>query len=125
MHPNRKFTYDAVVAGYIGVDLTPGFPPARGAGPQSAIFRPGKLVEVEGLNLSLGGVVANTGLAMLKFGRRVALMGLVDNDMLGDFVSGQLQARGMAAGIRRTNKAGTAYGIVIAPRGACREIDKG
>jgi len=120
MHPNRKFRYDAVVAGYIGVDLTPGFPPARSAVPQSTIFRPGKLVEVEGLNLSLGGVVANTGLAMLKFGRRVALMGLVGNDMLGDFVAGQLQARGMAAGIRRTNKAGTAYGIVIAPPGTDR-----
>ena len=106
------------MAGYIGVDLTPGFPPAHGAVPLSDIFRPGELVEVEGLNLALGGVVANTGLAMRKFGRRVALMGLVGNDMLGDFIVGQLQAR--QSGIRRTNKAGTAYGIVIAPPGRDR-----
>ncbi|MBU2495453.1 MAG: PfkB family carbohydrate kinase [Candidatus Omnitrophota bacterium] len=119
MHPDRKFQYDAVVSGYIGVDLTPLFPSARGAVPLPDIFRPGKLVEVEGLNLSLGGV-ANTGLAMRKFGRRVALMGLVGNDILGDFVAGQLQAQGMASGIRRTNKAGTAYGIVIAPPGTDR-----
>lgn len=120
MHPDREFKYDAVVAGYIGVDLTPGFPHARGVVPLSDIFRPGKLVEVEGLNFSLGGVVANTGLAMRKFGRRVALMGLVGNDMLGDFVAGQLKAEGLASGIRRTNKAGTAYGIVIAPPGTDR-----
>ena len=108
------------MAGYIGVDLTPGFPPARGAVPLPAIFRPGKLVEVKGLNLALGGVVANTGLAMKKFRRRVALMGLVGNDMLGDFVVGRLQADGVASGIRRTNKAGTAFGIVIAPPGTDR-----
>jgi len=120
MPPNQKFQYDAVVAGYIGVDLTPGFPPARGAVPLTHILRPGKLVEVEGLNLALGGVVANTGLAMRKFGRRVALMGLVGNDLLGDFVAGQLQAQGISSGIRRTNKAGTAYGIVLAPPGTDR-----
>lgn len=118
MHPDRKFPYDAVVAGYIGVDLTPGFPPARGAVPFPDIFRPGKLIEVEGLNLSLGGVVANTGLAMQKFDCRVALMGLVGNDMLGDFIFDQLPAR--QSGIRRTKKAGTAYGIVIAPPGTDR-----
>ncbi|MDD5677230.1 MAG: PfkB family carbohydrate kinase [Kiritimatiellae bacterium] len=120
MHPNRKYSYDAAVTGYIGVDLTPGFPTAHGNVALKDIFRPGKLIEVEGLNLALGGVVANTGLAMRKFGRRVALMGLVGNDMLGDFVAGQLKAQGMASGIRRTNKAGTAYGIVMAPPGTDR-----
>lgn len=120
MNLNRKFQYDAVVAGYIGVDLTPGFPSTRGAVPFPDIFRPGRLIEVKGLNLALGGVVANTGLAMRKFGRRIALMGVVGNDMLGDFVAGKLQAQGMASGIRRTNKAGTAYGIVIAQPGTDR-----
>lgn len=120
MHPGRKYKYDAVIAGYLGVDLTPGFPPTRGIVPLADIFRPGKLVEVKGLNMALGGVVANTGLAMKKFGRRVALTGLLGNDTLGDFAAGQLKAWRVASDIRRTNKEGTAYGIVIAPPGTDR-----
>ncbi len=118
MYRNTTNKYDAVVAGYIGVDLTPGFPPGRGAIPFKDVFRPGKLLEVEGLNMALGGVVANTGLAMRKFGRRVALMALVGNDMLGDYIVGQLPEH--QSGIRRTKKAGTAYGIVVAPPGTDR-----
>ncbi|MFA5206068.1 MAG: hypothetical protein WC708_16850, partial [Lentisphaeria bacterium] len=74
---------DAVVAGYLGVDLTPGFSAARAPVPFAELFRPGKLIETEGLHFSLGGVVANTGLAMKRFGQRVELMGCVGRDALG------------------------------------------
>jgi len=120
MKRGRPIRYDAVVAGYIGMDMTPGFPPSRAAIPFPDLFRPGKLVEVEGLSLSLGGAVANTGLAMKKFGKRVELMGLVGSDVLGDIVLRKLQDHGVTGGIRRTDRAGTAYGIVIAPPGTDR-----
>ena len=60
----RHSRLDAVVAGYLGVDIAPGFPTGRPAIAASELFRPGKLIETEGLSFSLGGVVANTGLAM-------------------------------------------------------------
>ena len=75
MRPSSKsHPLDAVVAGYLGVDIAPGFPSGRAPVPASDLFRPGKLIETEGVSLSLGGVVANTGLAMKRFGRRVELM---------------------------------------------------
>lgn len=120
MRTGKQLQYDAVVAGYLGVDIAPGFSPARAARPLSELLRPGKLVEVEGLSISLGGVVANTGLAMKKFGQRVALSGLVGQDALGDLVVRQLRTHGVSSGIRRTDRAGTAYGIVLAPPGTDR-----
>jgi sugar/nucleoside kinase (ribokinase family) len=116
--PSRPL--DAVVAGYLGVDLTPGFAARRKVVPFSELFRPGKLIETEGLNLSLGGVVANTGLAMLRFGQRVELMGCVGHDALGDMALARLAQVGVTTGIRRNSQAGTAYGLVLAPPGADR-----
>lgn len=111
---------DAVVAGYLGVDLTPGFHPSRQAVSFAELFRPGKLIETEGLHISLGGVVANTGLAMLKFGRRVALAGCVGEDALGDLALARLAQAGVSAGVRRKPGGRTAYGFVIAPPGLDR-----
>lgn len=115
-----NFSLDAVVAGYLGVDIAPGFPADRTPVPAAELFRPGKLIETEGLSISLGGVVANTGLAMKKFGQRVELMGCVGCDALGDVVTARLQEQGVTSGIRRNRRAGTAYGIVIAPPGMDR-----
>jgi sugar/nucleoside kinase (ribokinase family) len=111
---------DAVVAGYLGLDLTPGFSAARPAASFSELFRPGKLIETHGLNVSLGGVVANTGLAMRRFGQRVELMGCVGCDALGDLALARLAQAGVSSGIRRNPQAGTAYGLVIAPPGLDR-----
>lgn len=111
---------DAVVAGYLGVDLTPGFSTTRTAVSFSELFRPGKLIETEGLTLSPGGVVANTGLAMRRFGQRVELMGCVGCDALGDLTVACLAQAGVSHGIRRNSRAGTAYGLVIAPPGMDR-----
>ena len=118
--PDTAQCIDTVVAGYLGVDLTPGFGAMRTVVPFSELFRPGKLIETEGLHISLGGVVANTGLALLKFGQRVELMGCVGNDALGDMAIARLAQAGVVRGIRRNSRAGTAYGLVIAPPGMDR-----
>lgn len=110
---------DAVAAGYLGVDIAPGFG-RRNAGSFAELFRPGKLIETRGLHFSLGGVVANTGLAMRKFGTNTALMGCVGNDVLGDMAVAQLAGAGIKEGICRIDSVGTAYGIVIAPPGMDR-----
>ncbi len=105
---------DAVVAGYLGVDIAPGFGNNQ-ARSFTELFRPGKLIETKGLHFSLGGVVANTGLALKKFGCQTELMGCVGHDVLGDIALTQFEEAGVYAGIRRTEAAGTAYGIVLAP----------
>ena len=111
---------DAVVAGYLGVDIAPGFPAGRPAVAAAELFRPGQLIETEGLTFSLGGVVANTGLALKRFGQRVELMGCVGCDSLGDIVLAELKRHQATRGIRQNRRAGTAYGIVVAPPGMDR-----
>lgn len=118
--PAGARSLDAVVAGYLGVDLTPGFSSSRPVVPFGELFRPGKLIETEGLGFSLGGVVANTGLAMLRFGQRVELMGSVGQDALGEMALAELTRAGAGGAIRRKSGAGTAYGLVIAPPGLDR-----
>jgi sugar/nucleoside kinase (ribokinase family) len=115
-----KTPLDAVVAGYLGVDIASGFPLARSALSTADFFRPGRLIETEGLAFSLGGVVANTGLAMKKFGQNVEVMGCVGRDALGDIVEEKFRQEGVTLGIARKADSGTAYGIVIAPPGRDR-----
>jgi hypothetical protein len=66
--------FDAVVAGYIGVDLAPAFAAGGSVVPLPQLLRPGERVEVGPLDTTPGGVVPNTGLAMAAFGNRVALL---------------------------------------------------
>lgn len=119
MHSQKSRPIDAVVAGYLGVDLAPGFAKTR-SGSFTELFRPGRLIETEGLHISLGGVVANTGLAMLKFGVNARLTGIVGNDPMGNIALAQLAESGVTDSIHRSNSAGTAYGIVLAPPGLDR-----
>lgn len=109
-------SFDAVVAGYLGVDLAPGFAGSGEPVPLARLLRPGRLVEVGPLTLSLGGVVANTGLALSRFGRRVALMGTLGEDPLGDVALSLLASYDVTLALRRT-AAPTAYGVVLAPPG--------
>ena len=119
--PSKKtIALDAVVGGYLGVDIAPGFAAGRPAIPAVEFFRPGKLVETKGLSFSLGGVVANTGLAMKRFGQRVELMGCVGCDALAEIVMAELKRHGATRGIRVKRRAGTAYGVVVAPPGMDR-----
>lgn len=118
--PQEMRPLDAVVAGYLGVDLAPEFPRDADAQPLSRLLRPGRLVEVGPMTISLGGAVANTGLAMSILGKRVALVGLVGEDALGDVALGLLGAHEAELHVERCAAAGTAYGIVIAPPGTDR-----
>ena len=112
--------YDVVVAGYTCVDLTPGF--KRNEIPVSiaSLFRPGKLIEIDGLGVSLGGIVPNTGLALKKFGKQVFLNGLIGDDFIGMIAKELFDRYGVSEGIMTTREAGTAFSIVISPPGVDR-----
>ncbi len=105
-------TIDVVVAGYLGVDVICDFD----NGELVKHFRPGKLFEIDKISFSPGGVVANTGAALKKFGQRVHLMGLLGDDLLGRAVKNNLIAYGLSDGVSITNDGNSACGIVISPK---------
>ena len=112
--------YDAVIAGYTCVDLIPDFMKTDSVANFSSLFRPGKLIEIDGIDFVLGGVVANTGLAMKKFDKKVFLHGLVGDDFMGKIVIEWFEKYNVSEGIQVTTEAGTAFSIVLAPQGVDR-----
>ncbi|HBH85899.1 MAG: hypothetical protein A2X05_02125 [Bacteroidetes bacterium GWE2_41_25] len=112
--------YDAVIAGYICVDLIPDLKKNGPFADISDLLKPGKLIEIDGISFVLGGLVANTGLAMKKFDRKVFLNGLVGEDFIGKIAIEWLDKYNLSEGIKITDKAGTAFSIVIAPPGIDR-----
>ena len=112
--------YDVVVAGYLCVDMVPEFPHRELGTSISNLLKPGRLIEIDGVGFSLGGVVANTGMAMSRFNRKVFLNGLIGNDLIGKIARDWLERYGLSEGIKITDRAGTTFGIVIAPPGVDR-----
>ena len=112
--------YDIVIAGYICVDMAPGFIRNETQTSIASLFRPGKLIEIDGLSVSLGGAVPNTGLAAKRFGKKVFLNGLIGDDSIGIIAKELFDRYGVSEGITTTQKAGTAFCIVIAPPGVDR-----
>lgn len=112
--------YDAVIAGYICVDLIPDFKQNKSYAKLTDILKPGKLIEIEGLSYTMGGVVANTGMAMKKFSKNVFLNGLIGDDFIGKIARGLLDKYGLSTGVKTTKVDGTAFGLVIAPPGVDR-----
>lgn len=109
---------DAVVAGLICLDFTPVFDNPEGS-QITEIFRPANTVIVKHAVLTPGGCVSNTGLTMCHFGAKTALIGKIGNDDFGD------QVRKYVAQITSPEyfvncDEGTAYTVVLAPRGIDR-----
>ncbi|HTN08797.1 carbohydrate kinase family protein [Agriterribacter sp.] len=112
--------YDAVIAGYVCVDLIPAFKKNISVTDVYDVLKPGKLVEIDGLESTLGGVVANTGMAMKKFSKKVFLNGLIGTDFIGKIARESLDKYKLSEGIRTITEKGTAFGLVIAPPGVDR-----
>jgi sugar/nucleoside kinase (ribokinase family) len=112
--------YDAVVAGYTCVDLIPNFRKHQHSNNISGFLKPGKLIEIGGMDFVLGGVVPNTGLAMKKFGSKVFLNSLIGNDFIGKTAESQLARYSATDGILVSKEGETAFSIVIAPPGVDR-----
>lgn len=108
--------FDAVIAGYICIDLIPEFHKSKSVS-FFEMFKPGRLNEIERLSIIPGGLVMNTGLAMKKFQKRVFLNGLIGNDMLGYALKKKLETYNLSEGISTTDEADTAVSIVIIPPG--------
>ena len=84
-----------IAAGHICLDITPVFP---ASGPYTAVgelLEPGKLIHMHGAEVSTGGSVANTGLALKYLGADVTLMGKIGADAFGGMVTQSLAAHGV------------------------------
>jgi sugar/nucleoside kinase (ribokinase family) len=112
--------YDAVIAGYICVDLIPEFKKNKLFTSVSDVLKPGKLIEIGNLNHTLGGLVANTGMAMKKFSKRIYLNGLIGDDFISKIARERLDEIGLSEGIKTIKNCSTAFSLVIAPPGLDR-----
>lgn len=112
--------YDAVIAGYICVDLIPEFKKNKLFTSISDVLKPGKLIEIGNLNYTLGGIVANTGIAMKKFSKQIHLNGLIGDDFIGKIARERLDEIDLSEGIKTIKKSSTAFSLVIAPPGLDR-----
>ncbi|MCK4373924.1 MAG: carbohydrate kinase family protein [Candidatus Brocadiae bacterium] len=112
---------EVVVAGHVCLDITPAFGQASGKG-LGEVLRPGKLLRMEGVRISPGGAVGNTGPALHRLGIPVALMGKCGNDPFGRLLLERLRelAPGAEAGMHVAEGENTSYTIVIAPPGIDR-----
>ena len=108
-----------ICAGHICLDITPVFREGRSVGDIREILVPGRLIRMDGANVSTGGSVANTGLAMKLLGCDTALLGKVGNDAFGGIVRDILEKRG-AGGLIVDGKSATSYTVVLAVPGIDR-----
>lgn len=108
-----------MVAGHISLDITPRF---YNSGKQkfSEILMPGKLVHVGAAQVSAGGAVSNTGLALKKLGTDVILSAKTGADLFGNMLREIIQASGCQSEIILSESESTSYTIVVAPKGCDR-----
>lgn len=121
-----------IAAGHICLDITPAFPAGKSLKPSdnqnadgyeedaddkisvSDVLLPGQLIEVNTANVSTGGSVANTGLALKILGANVTLMGKIGHDEFGNMLSSILDKYDAAEGMIRAEGADTSYSVVLA-----------
>jgi len=108
-----------IVAGHICIDITPVFP-NRIIQNIGEVLKPGKLIEMGRAEVSTGGAVANTGLAMKILGADVTLMGKLGTDEFGDMICSILDKHGAASGMIRSGEVSTSYSVVLAVPGIDR-----
>lgn len=108
-----------IAAGHICIDITPIFKDSE-AKDIGSVLKPGKLIQTGKANVSTGGAVANTGLAMKKLGANVSLMGKVGRDEFGDMICEILKKYDAESGMIRSEEVSTSYSVVLAIPGIDR-----
>src|SRR5215218_3728093 len=76
--------------------------------------KPGGLAFTNSVQLTTGGNVCNTGIAMAKLGMKVAAAGLVGNDVLGAAVTERLRQAGLDTSAVFTSNKGQTSATVVA-----------
>lgn len=109
-----------VVCGHVCIDITPQFFSNHRAEQIGDLLRPGKLLNVGSATISVGGAVANTGLALQKFGSEVILMGKIADDSFGNIIEQTFREYEAEEYLIHADGESTSYSMVIAPPGIDR-----
>lgn len=118
--PPPRATVDVVAAGHICVDLMPSLRADQSRPDQ--LWIPGRLSRIGPATVSLGGSVANTGLALHRLGASIRLVGKVGDDPIGKLLLEILREQGTSLGEDAIVASGeaTSYTIVFSPPGVDR-----
>lgn len=87
----------AIIAGYICLDITPDLS-AIPKGDFKRLFKPGRLIQANGMFCNPGGVVSNTGLSLYRLGIPVHIIGKIGNDLYGKVLQDIIAAESMHLG---------------------------
>ena len=109
-----------VVAGHACLDITPVFPAKTVCSQVGDVLSPGRLVQMEGVEIHAGGVVSNTGLAMKLLGADVQLAAKVGEDAFGSILRDIYARRGVSGGVLVAPGEATSYSVVLAVPGIDR-----
>ncbi len=112
--------YDIVAAGHICLDLCPTFE-AQQTQDLRAIFRPGKLIHMNGITIATGGAVANTGFAMSRMGLKVLPAVKIGDDSFGQLIA-DLAEKETGSRVSLQPGVRSSYSIVLSPPGIDRMI---
>lgn len=108
-----------IAAGHICIDITPVFSGKRKYKDLGEVLIPGKLIQMDQVDVHTGGSVANTGLALKKLGNDVRLMGKIGDDAFGNMISQILAGYGVG-GLLIDKNSSTSYSVVVAVPGIDR-----
>lgn len=108
-----------VVAGHACLDITPAFAD-RTARPLGQVLQPGKLISMQGVTVSCGGCVSNTGLGLAKLGAPVRLLAKIGDDAFGTLLHRLYEGYGAADSLLTAPGERTSYSVVIAAPGVDR-----
>lgn len=117
-------TLSAAVAGCLSLDICPGFT-CGNISNFADIIKPSEITHIEGNNIFPGGSVANTGIALKKFGIEPVLLSKIGDDRLGQILKEMIDCECGKASVRLIKSvptASTAYSIILAPPGIDRAI---
>lgn len=101
-----------MVAGHICLDMTPHFTDEA-----DGHLTPGSLVRVGSMHCSVGGTVANTGLALHQLGVNTRLLARVADDLHGDTILKLINdiSPNLAQDMMQVTGESTSYSVVISP----------
>lgn len=104
------------VAGHVCLDITPRIP-ARNASRIGDVLSPGKLLTLDGVTFTAGGVAGNTGLALLALGADTDIQAICGKDIFGDALESIFASRGAANSLSKRSGMATSFTIVLSVAG--------
>ena len=116
-------TKQVVVAGHTCLDITPDLS-AVPPGHFKQDLQPGRTIQLQGVTLSTGGCVPNTGLSLHKLGIPVRMIGKIGNDLFGQAVQDIIRRERaqLADDLVIDPSAATAFTIILNPPGFDRSF---